>query len=92
MKGAVEGSVVKVENIGGETSWVSWAYGPTAKMERGPPGEYMLAEIEVRETKPAGECAADGGSEGRKDAGEEGGAANGTVMGGGWPKLRTGGG
>lgn len=25
VKGAVEGSVVKVEKTGGETSWVSWA-------------------------------------------------------------------
>lgn len=52
----------------------------------------MLAEIEVRDTKPAGDCAAEGGSEGRKEAGEEGGAAKGTTMGGGWPKLRAGGG
>lgn len=40
MRGAVDGSVVKVEKTGGETSWVSWAYGPVANiMEEGPPGE-----------------------------------------------------
>lgn len=39
MKGAVDGSVVKVEKTGGETNWVSCAYGPMAKMELGPPGE-----------------------------------------------------
>jgi hypothetical protein len=48
-----------------------------AKIEAGPLGEYMLAEIEVRDNPPAGECVADGGSERRKDAGDDGGAAKG---------------
>lgn len=37
----------------------------------------MLADIELKETKPAGDCAAEGGSDWRKDAGEEGGAMKG---------------
>jgi hypothetical protein len=36
VKGAVDGSVVKAENTGGETSSVSCAYGPIAKMDVGP--------------------------------------------------------
>lgn len=33
--------MVKVENTGGDTSWVSWAYGPVAYIvEEGPPGEF----------------------------------------------------
>lgn len=41
VRGAVDGSVVKVEKTGGDTSWVSWAYGPVANMvEEGPPGEF----------------------------------------------------
>lgn len=39
MNGAVDGSVVKAENTGGVTSWVSCAYGPMAKMDAGPRGE-----------------------------------------------------
>nr|GMD45167.1 hypothetical protein L195_g055484 [Ipomoea batatas] len=40
VKGAVDGSVVKVENTGGDTSCVSWAYGPVAYIvDDGPPGE-----------------------------------------------------
>lgn len=40
VRGAVDGSVVKVENTGGDTSCVSWAYGPVAYIaEEGPPGE-----------------------------------------------------
>lgn len=41
MSGAVDGSVVKVEKTGGDTSCVSWAYGPVANMvDEGPPGEF----------------------------------------------------
>lgn len=47
-------------------------------MEAGP-GEYILEEIDVRDTKPAGDCVAEWGSDGRKDAGEEGGATKGSV-------------
>lgn len=39
MKGAVDGSVVKVENTGGETNCVSYAYGPMEKMAAVPPSE-----------------------------------------------------
>lgn len=40
MRGAVDGSVVKVEKTGGETSCVSLAYGPVAYIvDEGPPGE-----------------------------------------------------
>lgn len=37
---------------------------------------------EVRDSNPAGDWVADGGSEGRKDMGEEGGAMNGSTMAG----------
>lgn len=37
-------------------------------------------EREVSESNPAGDCVADGGSDWRKDAGEEGGAMNGIAM------------
>lgn len=36
MKGAVDGSVVKVEKTGGETNCGSLAYGPIANMDFGP--------------------------------------------------------
>jgi len=39
----------------------------------------MLAEMELRPTEPAGECIADGGSDGRNDAGDEGGATKGIL-------------
>lgn len=40
VKGAVDGSVVKVEKTGGDTSWVSWAYGPVTNIvDEGPEGE-----------------------------------------------------
>lgn len=58
-------------------------------MELGPPGEYILAEIEVRESKPAGDWVADAGSDGRKDAGEEGGATKGSTLEGCWVILRS---
>lgn len=47
----------------------------------------MLAEIELRETKPAGDCVAEGGSDGRKDAGEEGGATKGRTRAGAWVEF-----
>jgi hypothetical protein len=34
-----------------------------AKIEAGPPGEYMLAETEVRDIIPTGDCAVEGGSD-----------------------------
>lgn len=49
-------------------------------MEVGP-GEYMLADMD-RET--AGDCVHEGGSELRKDAGEEGGATKGSTRAGAW--------
>lgn len=39
-------------------------------------------EREVRDSNPAGDWVADGVSEGRKDAGEEGGAMNGSTIAG----------
>lgn len=65
------------------TNWVSWAYGPMAKMERGPPGEYILGDRELRPVEPAGDCRADGGSEGTNDAGDEGGATKCILVAGG---------
>lgn len=59
MKGAVE----EAEKTGGDTNWVSCAKGPMAKIEAGPPGEYMLAETQVCEILPTGECAVEGGSD-----------------------------
>lgn len=68
MRGAVEGSVVKVEKTGGETSCVSLAYGPVAYMvDEGPPGE-------LADKKQLGDCAVEGRAEFVNDAGEEGGA------------------
>lgn len=80
MQRAVDGSVVKAENTGGVTNWVSCAYGPMAKMEWGPRGEYVWTEREARDSNPEGECVADGGSDWRKDAGEDGGAMKGRTM------------
>lgn len=37
-------------------------------------------EREVRESNPAGDWVADGGSDGRNDAGDEGGALNGSTI------------
>lgn len=51
---------VELENPGGVTNWVSWAYGPIANMLAGPAGEYMLAD---RVTDPVGERVAEGGSD-----------------------------
>ncbi|KAJ0480117.1 hypothetical protein HanIR_Chr13g0627801 [Helianthus annuus] len=42
-------------------------------------GEYMLADAAVKDSNPPGECAADGGSDCRKDAGDDGGATNGNT-------------
>lgn len=39
----------------------------------------MLFDMDVKDTTPTGDWAADGGSEGRKEAGEDGGAAKGTT-------------
>jgi hypothetical protein len=56
-----------------------------AKIELGPPGEYMLAHTEVLETKPTGDCAVEGGSDWKNDAGDDGGAMKGSViLGGAW--------
>ena len=55
MNGAVDGSVVYVENTGGETNCVSWAYGPTANMLVGSLGEYMPEVVAVNDIKPLGD-------------------------------------
>lgn len=39
----------------------------------------MLAETEVMDSNPVGDCMADGGSDCRKDAGDEGGATKGSA-------------
>lgn len=39
-----------------------------------------MAEREVRDRYPAGDWVADGGSDARKDAGEDGGAMNGNTI------------
>lgn len=54
-----------------------------ANIEEGPPGENMLEDTE-RDNSPVGDWVADGGSDGKKDAGEEGGATKGSDMEGGW--------
>lgn len=54
-----------------------------AKIEAGPPGEYILAETE-KDNEPAGDCIAEGGSDWRKEAGEEGGATKGSTGAGAW--------
>lgn len=58
------------------------------KIEAGPPGEYMLADTEVTDTIPTGDCAVEGGSDWKKDAGDEGGAMKGSViLGACWAEL-----
>ena len=86
VKGAVDGSVVKAdENTGGETSSVSCAYGPIAKMDGGPVGDGELGETGENGGAPTlGDCTIDVGSDWRKEAGEDGGATNGNTGGGGW--------
>lgn len=70
MSGAVDGSVVKFEKAGGDTSCVSCAYGPVAYIvDDGPPGE--LADGDKKEV---GDCAVEGRGDCVKDTGEEGGA------------------
>ena len=44
-------------------------------------------EREVRDSNPAGDCVAEGGSDWRKDAGEEGGAIKGSTMVVEWVKF-----
>lgn len=39
-----------------------------------------MAERDLRDRNPAGDWVADGGSDGRKDAGEDGGAMKGTTI------------
>lgn len=51
-----------------------------AKIEERPLGEYILAETEIRDNEPTGDCMEEGGSDWRKDAGEEGGATNGSII------------
>lgn len=51
----------------------------------------MLAVMEVGPTEPTGDCRAEGGSEGRNEAGDEGGAANGIRITGGWVAFSDGG-
>lgn len=50
------------------------------KMEAVPPGEQALTERDARESNLAGECMQEGGSDWRKDAGEEGGATKGNTV------------
>lgn len=70
MRGAVDGSVVKAEKTGGETSCVSCAYGPVANIvDEGPPGEFADSDM-----KQLGDWTVEGSAEFVKDAGEEGGA------------------
>jgi len=70
VRGAVDGSVVKFEKTGGDTSCVSWAYGPVAYIVfEGPPGEFA-----DNDKKQLGDCAVEGRAECVKDAGEDGGA------------------
>lgn len=75
MTGAVDGSVVKVEKTGGDTSWVSWAYGPAT---------YIVAEGrsgDVADRKQFGDWTVEGIAEFDKDAGEDGGARReGTIL------------
>ena len=64
----MDGSVVKVENTGGDTSCVSWAYGPVTNIvDEGPLGE-------LADKKQLGDGAVDGSAEFEKEAGEDGGA------------------
>lgn len=48
-----------------------------AKIEAGPLGEYMLADIE---SGPAGDKVQEGGSDWKKETGEEGGATKGNSI------------
>lgn len=50
------------------------------KMEGVPPGEYALTERDARESNLAGECMPEGGSDWKKDAGEEGGTTKGNTI------------
>nr|GMD55144.1 hypothetical protein Iba_chr11dCG5120 [Ipomoea batatas] len=59
---------------GGVKQAVDGSVGPIAKAEAVTPGENALIDNAVRESNPAGDWAAEGGSDWRKDAGEEGGA------------------
>ena len=64
VKGAVDGSVVKAENTGGETSCVSCAYGPIAKMDGGPMDDGELGESGENGGAPVlGDWATDEGSD-----------------------------
>ena len=56
-------------------------------MEAAPLGEYVLTEKEARGRNFAGDWVAEGGSDWRKDAGEEGGAMKGITMVAEWFKL-----
>lgn len=47
----------------------------------------MFADTDVIENMPVGELVAEGGSDGRKEAGEEGGATNGNTIEGGWDEY-----
>jgi hypothetical protein len=88
VKGAVDGSVVKAEKIGGETSCVSFAYGPIAKMDGGPVRGGEFGEMGEKGGAPTlGDCTIDVGSDGRKEAGEDGGATKGNNGGGGWSGI-----
>lgn len=84
VKGAVEGSVVKAEKTGGETSCVSCAYGPIAKMDGGPVGDGEFGERGEKDGAPTGDCTIDAPPDWRKEAGEDGGATKGNTRGGGW--------
>jgi hypothetical protein len=88
VKGAVDGSVVKAEKIGGETSCVSCAYGPVAKMDGGPVEDGEFGERGEKGGAPTlSECTIDAGSDGKKEAGEDGGATKGNTGGGGWSGI-----
>lgn len=52
-----------------------------------PPGEWPCPEREASESKPAGDWVAEGGSDWRKEAGEEGGAMKGSTMVEGWDRF-----
>lgn len=83
VKGAVEGSVVKAEKIGGETICVSCAYGPIAKMDGVPVGEGQFGERGEKDGGPIGDCIIDADPDWRKEAGDDGGAIKGKIWGGG---------
>lgn len=68
VKGAVDGSVVKVEKTGGDTNCVSCAYGPVTNIvDEGPLGE-------LADKKQLGDWAVDGSAVLEKEAGEDGGS------------------